>query len=105
MHSKEKLFHIKAYMKKQLIEELNLASSYEFDKIVKPHAERSGNEWGTITRPNKYVSSLTWFRHIKCKGKKPMIRGRVLVTNGLKCIALNSIMFQCPLIVGSRFCP
>ena len=36
----EIVFHIKAYMKKQFIEELSLASSYEFDKIVKPHAEK-----------------------------------------------------------------
>ena len=41
-----KSFHIKAYMKKQLIEELNLTSSYKFDKIVKPHAETVGERMG-----------------------------------------------------------
>ncbi len=45
-HEQEKVFHIKAYMKKQLIKELNLSSAYEFDKIVKPHAEKVGERRG-----------------------------------------------------------
>ena len=48
-----KSFHIKAYMKKQLIEELNLASSYEFDKIVKPHAEKVGERMGNYYTPKQ----------------------------------------------------
>ena len=40
-------------MKKQLIEELNLASSYEFDKIVKPHAEKVGKRMGNYYTPKQ----------------------------------------------------
>lgn len=50
---KEKVFYIKAYMKKQLIEELNLASAYEFDKIVKPHAEKVGTRMGNYYTPKQ----------------------------------------------------
>ena len=50
---KERVFHIKAYMKKQLIEELSLASSYEFDKIVKPHAEKVGERMGNYYTPKQ----------------------------------------------------
>lgn len=50
---KEKVFHIKAYMKKQLIEELSLASAYEFDKIVKPHAEKVGERMGHYYTPKQ----------------------------------------------------
>ena len=53
MQKKERVFHIKAYMKKQLIEELNLASSYEFDKIVKPHAEKVGKRMGNYYTPKQ----------------------------------------------------
>jgi hypothetical protein len=48
-----KSFHIKAYMKKQLIEELSLASSYEFDKIVKPHAGKVGERMGNYYTPKQ----------------------------------------------------
>jgi hypothetical protein len=48
-----KSFYIKAYMKKQLIEELSLASSYEFDKIVKPHAEKVGKRMGNYYTPKQ----------------------------------------------------
>ena len=48
-----KSFHIKAYMKKQLIEELNLASSYEFDKIVKPHTGKVGERMGNYYTPKQ----------------------------------------------------
>jgi len=53
MQEKERVFHIKAYMKKQLIEELNLASSYEFDKIVKPHTEKVGKRMGNYYTPKQ----------------------------------------------------
>ena len=49
----KKVFHIKAYMKKQLIEELSLASSYEFDKIVKPHAGKVGVRMGNYYTPKQ----------------------------------------------------
>lgn len=48
-----KVFHIKASMKKQLIEELSLASSYEFDKIVKPHVEKVGVRMGNYYTPKQ----------------------------------------------------
>jgi hypothetical protein len=50
---KEGIFRVKAYMKKQLIEELSLASSYEFDKIVKPHAEKIGKRIGNYYTPKQ----------------------------------------------------
>ena len=53
----KKSFHIKAYMKKQLIDELNLASSYEFDKIVKPNEEKVGKRMGNYYTP-KQVSII-----------------------------------------------
>ena len=40
-------------MKKQLIEELNLASSYEFDKIVKPHTGKVGERIGNYYTPKQ----------------------------------------------------
>jgi hypothetical protein len=53
IQEKERVFHIKAYMKKQLIEELSLASSYEFDKIVKPHSEKVGERMGNYYTPKQ----------------------------------------------------
>jgi hypothetical protein len=50
---KEEIFHIKAYIKKQLIEELSLSSAYEFDKIVKPHAEKIGTKMGNYYTPKQ----------------------------------------------------
>jgi hypothetical protein len=50
---KGKTFHVKAYLKKQLIEELNLTSAYQFDKIVKPHAERIGERMGNYYTPKQ----------------------------------------------------
>jgi len=50
---RRKSFHIKTYMKKQLIKELSLASSYEFDKIVKPHAEKVGERMGNYYTPKQ----------------------------------------------------
>lgn len=40
-------------MKKQLIEELSLASAYEFDKIVKPHAGKIGERIGNYYNPKQ----------------------------------------------------
>ena len=70
MHSKEKLFHIKAYMKKQLIEELNLASSYEFDKIVKPHAEKVGERMGNYYTPKQVRIIFDLVQTYKMQRKK-----------------------------------
>jgi len=53
MKTQEKVFQVKAYMKKQLIEELNLSSAYEFDKIVKPHAEKVGERMGHYYTPKQ----------------------------------------------------
>ena len=53
MDKKEKTFHIKAYMKKQLIKELGLASAYEFDKIVRPHSEKVGKRVGHYYTPKQ----------------------------------------------------
>ncbi len=53
IQKKERVFHVKAYMKKQLIVELSLASSYEFDKIVKPHAEKVGKRMGNYYTPKQ----------------------------------------------------
>ena len=53
MAKQPEVFHIKAYMKKQLIEELSLASSYEFDKIVKPHTEKVGKRMGNYYTPKQ----------------------------------------------------
>lgn len=46
-------FYIKAYKKKELIEVLNLASAYEFDKIVKPHSEKVGKRLGHYYTPKQ----------------------------------------------------
>ncbi len=46
-------FYIKAYKKKELIEILNLASDYEFDKITKPHAEKIGKRIGHYYTPKQ----------------------------------------------------
>lgn len=46
-------FHIKAYRKKELIEELGVASAYEFDKITKPHAEKIGKRMGHYYTPKQ----------------------------------------------------
>jgi hypothetical protein len=40
-------------MKKQLIQELDLNSAYEFDKIVKPHAEKVGKRMGNYYTPKQ----------------------------------------------------
>lgn len=49
----DEVFHIKAYMKKLLIEEFNIGSSYEFDKIVKPNAEKVGQRIGNYYTPKQ----------------------------------------------------
>ncbi|HWY33547.1 MAG TPA: hypothetical protein VNX68_02805 [Nitrosopumilaceae archaeon] len=53
IQNNKKAFHVKAYLKKQLIEELNLSSAYEFDKIVKPHAEKVGVRMGNYYTPKQ----------------------------------------------------
>ncbi len=51
--SNKDFFYIKAYLKKQLIEELGLSSRYEFDKITKPYAEKIGKRIGHYYTPNQ----------------------------------------------------
>jgi len=48
-----KTFHIKAYKKKELIEALNLSSSYKFDKIIKSHEEEIGKRMGHYYTPKQ----------------------------------------------------
>ncbi len=50
---KTKVFYVKAYMKKELIQELGLASDYEFKKIVTPHKERIGERIGNYYTPKQ----------------------------------------------------
>ncbi len=67
---KERTFHIKAYLKKQLIEELSLASSYEFDKIVKPHAGKVGERMGNYYTPKQVRIIFELVRAYKNRIKK-----------------------------------
>jgi hypothetical protein len=67
---KEKVFHVKAYMKKQLIEELSLASSYEFDKIVKPHSEKVGKRMGNYYTPKQVRIIFDLVQAHKIQNKK-----------------------------------
>lgn len=67
---KERVFHIKAYMKKQLIEELSLASSYEFDKIVKPHSEKVGKRMGNYYTPKQVHIIFDLVQKYKMQSKK-----------------------------------
>lgn len=46
-------FQIKGYNKKQLIEELNLNSYNEFNKIIKDHSERIGEQIGRFYTPKQ----------------------------------------------------
>ncbi len=67
MEKKENIFHVKAYMKKQLIEVFGLASSYEFDKIVKPHAELVGKRLGNYYSPKQVEIILGLVKSYKKK--------------------------------------
>lgn len=66
----EKVFHIKAYMKKQLIEELSIASSYEFDKIVKPHSGKVGERMGNYYTPKQVGIIFDLVQTYKLQNKK-----------------------------------
>jgi hypothetical protein len=70
---KERVFHIKAYMKKQLIEELNLTSTYQFDKIIKPHAEKVGKRMGHYYTPKQVVIIFDLVQtYKKSQNKRPL---------------------------------
>ena len=57
-------------MKKQLIEEFSLASSYEFDKIVKPHAEKVGERMGNYYTPKQVRIIFDLIQTYKIQNKK-----------------------------------
>ena len=50
---KGRMFNVKAYRKKELIDELGVTSSYEFDKIIKPHSEKIGKRMGHYYTPKQ----------------------------------------------------
>lgn len=62
---KTKLFHVKAYRKKDLIKELGLSSGYMFDKITKPHRERIGERLGQYYYPKQVAIILELVQEYK----------------------------------------
>lgn len=63
-------------MKKQLIEELSIASAYEFDKIVKPHAGRGGERMGNYYTPKQVGGIFDLVQtYKKSQSKRSIIRG------------------------------
>lgn len=53
MSTKRKTFYVNSYMKKQLIEKLDLASPKEFDKIITPYRDRIGPRLGYYYTPKQ----------------------------------------------------
>lgn len=53
MSTKQKTFYVTFYMKKHLIEKLEISSPKEFDKIVNPHREKLGQRFGYYYTPKQ----------------------------------------------------